>query len=56
MYYLQSRYYNPEIGRFVNADDCGVMKYSSSTINANLFSIVNNNMVSGYDIDGYSFY
>ena len=53
LYYLQSRYYDPAVGRFINADDYGVVKYSTSTINTNLFAIGNNNMVSGYDIGGY---
>ena len=53
MYYLQSRYYDPSVGRFINADDSCIVRYSSSPLNTNLFSIGNNNMVSGYDIGGY---
>ena len=50
-YYLQSRYYNPEIGRFICADDiiylgvCGIVSY-------NLYSYCINNPVIFYDSHG----
>ena len=25
LYYLNSRYYDPEVGRFVSADDCDIL-------------------------------
>ena len=31
LYYLQSRYYNPEWGRFINADKTEVMQLSKSS-------------------------
>ena len=33
LYYLQSRYYDPEIGRFINADDVGYLGASDSIPN-----------------------
>jgi RHS repeat-associated protein len=38
LYYLQSRYYNPEWGRFVNADDSGILEVDQdSLIENNLY-------------------
>ena len=41
LYYLQSRYYNPEWGRFLNADSC----LYSSMLGFNMFVYCNNNPV-----------
>ena len=52
LYYLQSRYYNPEIGRFINADS-----YASTgqgIIGHNMFAYCNNNPVPYYDPTGES--
>ena len=48
-YYLQSRYYNPEICRFLNADD---VDYIESYTNMNTFSYCNNNPVMLIDAFG----
>jgi RHS repeat-associated protein len=40
LYYLQSRHYNPQCGRFVNAD--GLVN-GSSFVSANLFAYAENN-------------
>ena len=50
-YYLQSRYYDPEIGRFINADS-----YASTgqgIIGNNMFAYCNNNPAMRVDFDGH---
>ena len=37
MYYLNSRYYDPEIGRFINADDVGLLGANGELISYNLY-------------------
>ena len=37
MYYLQSRYYDPTVGRFINADSTDILEYKSNSIVTNLF-------------------
>ena len=32
LYYLRSRYYDPEIGRFINADDVEFLGYSCTSL------------------------
>lgn len=50
LYYLQSRYYNPTIGRFLNADVyCDT---SDSVIGTNMFVYCLNNPVVCFDSDG----
>jgi RHS repeat-associated protein len=50
-YYLQSRYYDPEIGRFINAD--GVISTGQSIIGFNMFAYCNNNPINHVDAAGY---
>ncbi|MBQ7602143.1 MAG: RHS repeat-associated core domain-containing protein, partial [Lachnospiraceae bacterium] len=51
LYYLQSRYYDPETGRFVNADE--VMAGTNTSVEGyNLFSYCYNNPVNMIDSDG----
>ncbi len=53
-YYLQSRYYNPTWGRFINADDAHILGLAHGQIHgANLFSYVGNNPVMYEDPSGY---
>ena len=54
-YYLNSRYYNPEVGRFLNAD-AFVSTNTSEVLAANLFVYCKNNMPNAYDPNGtYTF-
>ncbi len=61
LYYLRSRYYDPEIGRFINADDVEMMipqKPSNITVftnnyyNLNIYSYCQNNPVVSSDYSG----
>lgn len=53
LYYLQSRYYNPEWGRFINADDTAILNLSQNyALGANLFAYCYNNPVTGIDSTG----
>lgn len=47
LYYLQSRYYNPEWGRFINAD--GLVSTGQGLLGNNMFAYCLNNSVNGYD-------
>ncbi len=51
MYYLQSRYYNPQVGRFINAD--GYVKTpTDSLFSTNMFAFCENNPVNKSDLTG----
>ena len=53
LYYLQSRYYNPEWGRFLNVDDTNILlSTQGENLGANLFAYCNNNPVSKADYTG----
>lgn len=53
LYYLQSRYYNPEWGRFLNCDDTNILLATQGeTLGANLFAYCNNNPVNRVDYTG----
>lgn len=57
LYYLQSRYYNPEWGRFVNADDAQILKLMQGQLHgANMFAYCFNNPVMGSDPEGYAWW
>ena len=54
LYYLQSRYYDSEVGRFINGDDVNVMiSLQSGVKGANLFEYCENNVVNRQDSEGY---
>ncbi len=54
LYYLNSRYYDPEIGRFINSDDVSVLDATKVTINGlNLYAYCLNNPVNEVDENGY---
>ena len=48
MYYLQSRYYDQKVGRFISADDISYLG-AGNLVSYNLFSYCGNNPVMGYD-------
>ena len=52
-YYLQSRYYDPATGRFLNADDTAYLGVTETTSGYNLFSYCENNVVNYCDYLGF---
>lgn len=52
MYYLQSRYYNPEIGRFISRDDAQYHE-GDTGVKANLYAYCDNNPVMNSDPNGH---
>ena len=52
LYYLQSRYYDPETGRFINADDVNYIGVSGTQIGYNPFAYCENDPVNGWDPSG----
>ena len=55
LYYLNSRYYDPEIGRFINIDDISIINESKDLLNGlNLFAYCINNPIMFIDKNGYS--
>ena len=52
LYYLQSRYYDPVVGRFINADDAGTLGANGEILSYNLFAYCLNNPVSSIDPNG----
>ena len=53
LYYLQSRYYDPETGRFLNADDVDYIGISGTVISFNSFAYCGNNPIMYVDPTGY---
>ena len=53
LYYLQSRYYNPDIGRFLNAD--GYLTTGQGVLSYNMFAYCGNNPVMYSDPSGCFF-
>ena len=51
-YYVSSRYYDPEIGRWINADDTANLGVDGSILSYNLFTYCLNNPVNRFDVDG----
>ena len=51
LYYLQSRYYDPQTGRFINAD--GFASTGQGLLGHNMFAYCQNNPVNYYEINGY---
>ena len=52
LYYLQSRYYDPEVGRFINADDARCLVRNSQIEKGNAYSYVFNCPVNKTDESG----
>ena len=55
LYYLNSRYYDPETGRFLNADDVDYLGESGTTLSYNLFAYCENNFINMGDYSGEFF-
>ncbi len=55
LFYVGSRYYNPEIGRFINADDTSILQATQGQLlSHNLFAYCLNNPVMYSDPSGYA--
>ncbi len=55
-YYLQSRYYDPSICRFINSDIPEIsQKLKNISVGINLFAYCKNNAINYSDYDGYDF-
>ena len=54
LYYLQSRYYDPQIGRFINADS--LVTTGNGMASSNIFAYCNNNPIMGCDPCGTCFH
>ena len=52
LYYVSSRYYDPEFGRFINADDIDYLGADGSPLSYNLFAYCLNNPVNRFDVNG----
>ena len=52
LYYLQSRYYDPELGRFINAD--ALVSTGQGILGNNMFAYCNNNTPSTSDPTGHA--
>ncbi len=55
LYYLQSRYYDPTVGRFINADDVSFLGVNGTVLSHNLFAYCGNNPVTRSDSKGEFF-
>ena len=56
MYYLQTRYYDPFTGRFINADNTVFIGSSGTAIGDNIFTYCENDPVNNVDYTGQWFY
>ena len=54
MYYLNSRYYNPKMGRFISAD--GVINGNGDLLGYNLYAYCSNNPINRADVLGDAWY
>ena len=52
-YYLQSRYYDPEIGRFLNVDAIDILGIQNDSLDFDLYAYCNNDPVNHTDPSGY---
>ena len=56
LYYLQSRYYDPKTGRFINADDTAYIGSSGTAIGDNIYAYCENDPVNNVDYTGQWFH
>ena len=53
LYYLNSRYYDPQLGRFINADDISILSEGKDFFNGlNLYAYCGNNPINNTDESG----
>ena len=52
LYYLQTRYYDPTTGRFINADDTAYIGATGTVLSANIFTYCENNAIMFTDYNG----
>lgn len=52
LYYLQSRFYNPTVGRFINSDESTYVAIDTTVISCNLFSYCKNSPATAVDYCG----
>ena len=52
LYYVSSRYYDPEIGRWLNSDDAQFVSFSESLLSSNLFCYCHNSSINNIDENG----
>ena len=52
LYYVSSRYYDPKISRFINADDIEYLGADGSVLSYNLLAYCMNDPVNRFDVDG----
>jgi len=52
LYYLQSRYYNPEVGRFVNCDEVSYLEINELWLSYNLYAYCENEPINNGDHSG----
>jgi len=52
LYYLQSRYYDPETGRMLNVDDVNYIGTQNTIVSYNAFVYCDNNPINHYDLCG----
>ena len=52
IYYLQTRYYDPTTGRFINADDTAYIGATGTVLSANIFTYCENNPIVSSDKTG----
>ena len=55
MYYLQTRYYDPKTGRFINADDTAYIGATGTALSTNIFTYCENNFINNVIKQGISF-
>ena len=55
-YYLQSRYYDPVTGRFINADDVSCLGLEGMVTSYNLFTYCANDPINRFDDSGYGWF
>ena len=56
MYYLQSRYYDSEVGRFISPDAPGYLGANADLTSYNLYAYCSNNPVMYTDPSGHAWY